>query len=56
MNEPWKDEPKIWAAFCNERSWNYLHEHTKELFRTLRSAKDEYEWFKKGYLAVSTHR
>jgi hypothetical protein len=50
MNEPWKDEPEIWKAFCKEKEWLFNSEIKKQLFQDTRNMKDEYEWFRKGYL------
>lgn len=50
MNEPWKDSPKIWEAFCKERECHFGSEEVKLLFTNTRSIKEEYEWFKLGYM------
>ncbi len=50
MKYPWEEEEEtgVWKAFCNEKGWYF--ESDKELFKESRSLKEEYEWFKKGYL------
>jgi hypothetical protein len=50
MSEPWKDEPVIWEAFCREKEWCATCKNKQELFNETRGLKEEYEWFKKGYL------
>jgi hypothetical protein len=50
MNEPWKDNPKIWQSFCKERGCFNLKE-AQLLFTNTRSMKEEYEWFKKGFIS-----
>ena len=51
MKEPWKDEIVIWKAFCKEREQSFDNKETQLLFNSTRSMKEEYEWFRKGYLS-----
>ena len=52
INEPWKDEPIIWEAFCIVRGWVSYDVITQGLYLELRSIKEEYDWFKVGYLFI----
>lgn len=47
---PWETELEIWTAFCKEKDWYFNSELRQKLFQETRSTKEEYEWFKKGYL------
>jgi hypothetical protein len=51
MNEPWKTEPIIWELFCLERGKGIKEEYNQQLFNETRFMKEEYEWFRKGYLS-----
>lgn len=50
MKEPWKTDPIIWKHFCQEREI-FKEKEAQLLFNETRSMKEEYEWFKKGYLS-----
>jgi len=50
MKEPWKDDKEIWKAFCKERELFFDDKETQLLFNSTRSMKEEYEWFRKGYV------
>ncbi len=51
MNEPWNETPIIWAAFCKEYETYFNDKETQLLYNNTRSMKEEFEWFKKDYLA-----
>jgi len=46
MQEPWTDNTEIWEAYCQVKE----REPDHEAFLLLRSLKEEFEWFKLGYI------
>ena len=51
MNEPWNDTPIIWKVFCEERKVYFNSKEIQLLFNNTRSMKEEFEWFKKGFIS-----
>jgi hypothetical protein len=49
--KPWETELTIWIAYCDEKLFNYLSSHVRESFLEMKTLKEEYEWFRKGYLS-----
>ena len=56
MNEPWITDPIIWQAFCKERETYFNGKETQLLYNNTRSMKEEFEWFKKGFISGGNKR
>lgn len=50
MKEPWKDDLELWLPFCAEKCWNPKDESIHNLFKETRSSKEEFLWFRSGYM------